>query len=78
MFGKVGVVTTKEKIQAKISNQGATCMVVEYKEYHRDVYRSLNLKSNSIVNSRDIFRLNKTYKEWKNVKTTIFADEEET
>jgi hypothetical protein len=28
MFGEVGVVTTKEKIQAKLSNQGLTCMFV--------------------------------------------------
>jgi hypothetical protein len=28
IFGEVGVVTTKEKIQAKLTNQGTTCMFV--------------------------------------------------
>jgi hypothetical protein len=38
MFGEVGVVTTKEKIQAKLSNRGTTCMFVGYAEHHsRDV-----------------------------------------
>jgi hypothetical protein len=64
MFGEVGVVTTKEKIQAKLSNCGTPCMFVGYTEHHsRDVYRILNLSTNSIMNSRDIIWLNKTYKD---------------
>jgi hypothetical protein len=79
LFGKVGVVTTKEEIQAKLSNQGITCMFVAYTEHHsRDLYRMLNLTTNSIMNSRDIIWLNKTYKERKNVKITIPAVEKET
>jgi hypothetical protein len=55
MFGEVGVVTTKERMQAKLSNQGTTCMFVGCTEHHsRDVYRMLNLATNSIINSRDI------------------------
>jgi hypothetical protein len=55
MFGEVGVVTTKEKIQAKLSNRGTKCMFVGYTEHHsRDVYRMLNMTTNSIINSRDI------------------------
>jgi hypothetical protein len=43
MFGEVGVVTTKEKIQAKLSNRGTTCTLAGYTEHHsRDVYRMLN------------------------------------
>jgi hypothetical protein len=62
MFVEVGVVTTKEKIQAKLSNRGTTCTFVGYTEYHsRDVYRMLNLTTNSIINSQDIIWLNKTY-----------------
>jgi hypothetical protein len=42
MFGEVGVATTKEKIQAKLSNRGTTCMFVGYTEHQsRDVYRIL-------------------------------------
>jgi hypothetical protein len=55
MFGEVGVVTTKERIQAKLSKRGKTCMFVGYTEHQsRDVYRMLNLATNSIINSRDI------------------------
>jgi hypothetical protein len=32
MFGEVGAVTTKEMIQAKLSNQGTTCRFVRYTE----------------------------------------------
>jgi transposase InsO family protein len=61
MLGEVGVITTKDKIQAKLSNRGTTCMFVGYTEHHsRDVYRMLNLTTNSIINSRDIIWLNKT------------------
>jgi hypothetical protein len=72
MFGEVGVVTTKERKQAKLSNRGTTCMFVGYTEHHsRDVYRMLNLTTNSIINSRDIIWLNKTYREWKDNKAKI-------
>jgi hypothetical protein len=78
MYGDVGVVTTKEKIQAKLSNRGTTCMFVGYTEHHsRDVYRMLNLATNSIINSRDIIWLNKTYKELKENKPTIFNVEDD-
>jgi hypothetical protein len=47
-------------------------------EHHsRDVYRMLNLTTNSIINSRDIIRLNKTYKEWKENKATLFNVEDD-
>jgi hypothetical protein len=72
-FGEVGLVTTKKRIQAKLSNQGTTCMFVGYTEHHsRDVYRMLDLATNSIIDSRDIVWLNKTYKEWKENKAKIF------
>jgi hypothetical protein len=37
IFGEVGVVTTKERIQAKLSNRGTTCMLVGYTEHHARV-----------------------------------------
>jgi hypothetical protein len=71
-FGEVGVVTTKERIQAKLSNRGTTCMFVGYTEHHsRDVYRMINLTTNSIINSQDIIWSNKTHREWKDNKATI-------
>jgi hypothetical protein len=49
-------------------------MFVGYTEHHsRDVYRT-----KSIINSRDIIWLNKTYGEWKNNKTTISTTEDDT
>jgi hypothetical protein len=60
------VVTTKEKIQAKLRNRS------------RDVYIMHNLTTNSIINSRDIIWLNKTYGEWKNNKATISTVEDDT
>jgi hypothetical protein len=78
MFGEVVVVTTKERIQSKSSNRGTICMFFGYTEHHsRDVYRMLNLATNSITNSRDIIWLNKTYKEWKENKATIFNVEDD-
>jgi hypothetical protein len=72
MFGEVGVVTTKERIQAKLSNQGTTCTFIGNSENHsKDVYRMLNLTTNSKINSQDIICLNKTYREWKDNKATI-------
>jgi hypothetical protein len=72
IFWEVGVVTTKDKMQAKSTNQGRTCMFVGNTEHHlKYVYRMLNSKKNSINNSQDIICLNKTYGEWKNNKTTI-------
>jgi hypothetical protein len=72
MFGEVGLVNTKERIQAKLSNRGTPCMFIGYTEHHsRDVYRMLNLTTNSIINSRDIIWLNKTYRESKDNKETI-------
>jgi hypothetical protein len=79
IFGEVGVATTKERIQAKLSNRGTTCMFVGYMKHHsRDVYRMLNLTTYSIINSRDIIWLNKTYREWKDNKTTISNVEDDT
>jgi hypothetical protein len=79
IFGEVGLVTTKDKIQAKLTNRGTIYMFVEYTEHHwSDVYRILNLTANSIINSRDIIWLNKTYGEWKNNKTTISTAEYDT
>jgi hypothetical protein len=53
-------------------------MFVGHAENHsRDVYRMLNLTTNSITSSCNIICLNKICKEWKNAKTTIHVDDEE-
>jgi hypothetical protein len=79
IFGEVGVVTTKEKIQANLTNRGTTCIFVGYTEHHSsDVYRMLNLTTNEIIYSQEIIWINKTYREWKNNKTTISTAEDDT
>jgi hypothetical protein len=78
MFGEVGVVTIKERMQAKLSNRVTTCMFVGYTEHHsRDGYRMLNLTTSSIITSQDIIWLNKTYREWKDNRATIFNVEDD-
>jgi hypothetical protein len=54
-------------------------MFVGYNEhYSRYAYRMLNLTTNSIINSQDIIRSNKTYAERKKIKTTISTAEDDT
>jgi tRNA A37 threonylcarbamoyladenosine biosynthesis protein TsaE len=54
-------------------------MFVGYTEHHsRDVYRMLNLTTNSIINSRDAIWLKKTCVEWKKNQTTISTAEDDT
>ena len=79
IFGEVGVVTTKDKIQAKLANRGTPCIFVGYTENHsKDVYRMLNLKTNAIINSRDIIWLKNMYTDWlKNKLMTKIDDEED-
>ena len=72
IFGEIGVVTTKDKIQGKLKNRGTPCMFVGYTENHSsDVYRMLNLETHGIINSRDIAWLNKMHKYWITDKSTI-------
>jgi hypothetical protein len=55
IFGEIVVATTKHAIQAKLINQGSTCIFVGYAENHsKHVYRKLNLKAKAIINSSDI------------------------
>jgi hypothetical protein len=65
-FGEVGVVTTKKDIQRKLTNRGTPCMFMGYSINHaHDFYRMLNIETKKIINSRDIFWMNKVYKDWK-------------
>ena len=78
VFGEVGVVTTKDKIQAKLTNRGTTCVFMGYTENHSgDVYRMLNLSTNTIILSRDIIWLKKMYKDWIKSKQSTIYDEDE-
>jgi hypothetical protein len=77
IFGEVGVVTTKDKIQAKLTNRGTSCIFVGYSENHsRNVYRMLNLEANSVINSRDIIWLKKMHKDWLKNKLMTITEED--
>jgi hypothetical protein len=78
IFGEVGVVTTKDKIHAKLANHGTPCIFVGYAENHsKDVYRMLNLETKTIINSSDIIWLKKMYKDCLKNKLMTTIDEEE-
>jgi hypothetical protein len=78
VFGEVGVVTTKDNIQAKLTNQGTTCVFMGYTENHSgDVYRMLNLSINTIILSHDIIWLKIMYKDWIQSKQSTIYDEDE-
>jgi hypothetical protein len=72
------VVTTKDKIQAKLTNRGTPCIFVGYAENHsKDVFRTLNLETNAIINSRDIIWLKKMHKDWLKIKFMSIIEEED-
>jgi hypothetical protein len=78
IFGEVGAVTTKDKFQSKLTNHGSPCTFVGYAENHsRDVYRMLNLDTNSIIESRDIIWLKKMHVDWFKNKSTTKLEEED-
>jgi hypothetical protein len=78
IFGEVGVVTTKDKIQSKLTNRESPCIFVGYAENHsRDVYRMLNLDTNAIIKSRDIIWLKKMHVDWLENKLTTNLEEED-
>jgi hypothetical protein len=68
-FGEIGVVTTKNDIQGKLTNRATPCMFMGYYIDHaHDVYRMLNIETKTTINSRDIVWMNKVYKDWKDQK----------
>jgi hypothetical protein len=76
-FGEMCVATTKSKIHGKLSNKGTVCMFIGYAVNHADdVYRLLNPKTKSIIESRDDLWLNKSYGAWiKSKNDTSVSDD---
>jgi hypothetical protein len=59
-FGEMVVVTTKEKIQGKLSDRGMVCVLVGYPQHHLDdIYRLFSDKTRLFVKSRDLISLDK-------------------
>jgi len=64
-FGDMYVVTTKNKIQGKLSDKGTTGIFVGYPKNHADdVYRIFNTITKKIIKSRDVLWLNMKYGDW--------------
>jgi hypothetical protein len=64
MFGEVGVVSTKKKIQSKLASRGMFLFVGYTENHSHDMLRMLNLETHTIIHARDIIWINKTYKDW--------------
>jgi hypothetical protein len=77
VFGEVGVVTTKDKIQSNLTSCGTPCIFVVYAENHsKDVNRILNLEINTEIIPQDIIWLKNMHKDWlKNKLMTIIEGE---
>jgi hypothetical protein len=64
-LGEMCVATTKNKVQGKLSDKGNACVSNRYAVNHDDdVYKVLNPKTKSIIKSRDVVWLNKSYGAW--------------
>jgi len=65
-FGEVGIMTKKASIQGKLKDKGVPVMFLGYTiDHSSDTYRVLNLKTNQVVLSRDIYKwLNLSYQQW--------------
>jgi hypothetical protein len=65
MFGEIGIVTTKKKIQGKLKDRGTVCIFVRYSPNNScDSYRIHNLKTKQIIKARGIVWQNKFFKDW--------------
>ena len=58
-FGEMAIVKKTNKIQSKLSNKGIPCMYLgKTPNSGKDVSRFLNIKTNRVLNSRDVVYLN--------------------
>ena len=63
-FGEVGIVPLKtgEQIKAKLNDRGMVCIFLGYAKKHAgNVYRMLNVKTNSVIVTRDVYWTNKMW-----------------
>jgi hypothetical protein len=55
VFGEMGTLTTKKKVQGNLKDQATVFTFVRYPPNHAcDVYRMLNLKTKHMIKSSDI------------------------
>ncbi len=68
-FGKISITTDHSQLlKGKLSERGKQCLFLGYLENHaKGTYCLLNLKTNQIILSRDVFFLKKSHEEWAQV-----------
>jgi hypothetical protein len=80
-FGEIGIVQdgNKTKIQAKLENRGFPAMFIGYPNNHsNDVFQFYNLDRGSILLSRNVVWLGKTYGDFKKLpfaRRSIYTDD---
>jgi len=61
-WGEAGTVKIRNKTTPKLGDRGTTCMFVGYTQDHAGVcYEMLNMETKSIIQTRDVTWLGKTY-----------------
>ena len=65
IFGEMCVIAKREKIQGKLKNKGKLCVFVGYADGHAaDVFKFYDADTKSIIQSRDVTWLGKSYGEY--------------
>ncbi len=75
-FGEICITTDHSQLlKGKLSDCGKNCLFLGYAESHaRGAYCLLNLETNQVILSRDVFFLKKRYGEWAQVKNPAIID----
>ena len=71
IFGEIGIVKSY-KMKSKLQKKGNPMIFIGYPEGHSSSsFRMFNVETGGICISRDIYWLNKNYKQWKNGQSVI-------
>ena len=79
LFGEVAMIADRTKIKSKLTNRGFPAIFIGYCDDHAEnVFQFFNWKNKSILRSRDVIWLNKTYTEYMRLEgETITPNESE-
>jgi CRISPR/Cas system CMR-associated protein Cmr5 small subunit len=70
IFGEIGIVhdSATSKMRGKLADRGHVCIFIGYHEHHAsNVYQFLKLSTKSIILSRNVIWLHKSYVEYHNI-----------
>jgi hypothetical protein len=85
-FGEIRIVSDKKtkKIRGKLDDRGLLCLWVGYTTNHaEDVYKFMNLKTKTVIMSRNVILLDKKYAKFKGItavnveQITVDVDQDE-